>query len=52
MPDEHFNHIIADVAYKGKSISDVQLYKQAGNAVAVNAVKAIGDRIVKLEYRW
>ena len=31
--------------------SDAQLYKQAGNSVTVNVVRAIAERIVKLHGR-
>ena len=48
--DKEFNRIKQNaLCHRGKSISDSQLYKQAGNAVTVQVVKAIGDRIREIE---
>lgn len=42
-PDELFDKAAAT------GLSDTQLYKQAGNAVTVNVVQAIGERIAEME---
>jgi len=50
VPDEYFDRIIINAKdEKGKPISDTQLYKQAGNAVTVSVVRAIGERIAEIE---
>ena len=50
VPDEYIDHLILNTKDgKGKPISDTQLYKQAGNAVTVSVVRAIGERIAEIE---
>lgn len=42
-PDEYFDKA------RAASISDTQLYKQAGNGVTVNVARAIGERLKEVE---